>query len=462
MTAAPAVRRVLIVDDEPASRELLEIILSEEGFETDAVSGGAEALLRLEAGQYDVVLSDLQMPGMDGIALTQQIRTRHPDLEVLILTAFGSQERAHEVGRLQADYLRKPFDKADLLHRIGRMVDKTRMARELRELRDALRSRRASSVILGESRPIRAILEQVEMTARTDYPVLITGESGTGKELVARAIHEAGHRARGPFVAVNCGAIPPSLFESELFGHVRGAFTGAVASRAGLFEEASGGTIFLDEIGEIGQDLQVKLLRVLQNSEVKRIGDTRTVRVDVRPTCATNRDLGAMVAEGTFRQDLFYRINVIPIRLPSLRERREDIPLLARHFLQIANAGLSRPALGFSPAALEKLAAHSWPGNVRELENKVKQAALMADGREVRPDDVLLDGVGTVGAASSGGVDASLPFEECRDRFEREYLVQVLTRHGGSVTKAAETMQMHRNSLYHLLHRHGLDPAEYR
>jgi two-component system response regulator HydG len=461
MTPPAAPGRVLVVDDEPASRELLEIILRDEGLEADTVPGGAQALSKLEAAQYDVVASDLQMPGMDGIALTQAIRERHPDLEVLILTAFGSQESAHEVGRLQADYLRKPFDKADFLHRIARLVEKTRMARELRELRETLRTRRASSAILGDSRAIRAVLEPIAATARTDYPVLITGESGTGKELVARAIHEASHRARGPFVAVNCGAIPVTLFESEFFGHVRGAFTGAVTSRAGLFEEADGGTIFLDEIGEIGQDLQVKLLRVLQSSEVKRVGDTRTTRVDVRPICATNRDLGAMVGEGAFRQDLFYRINVIPMRLPPLRERRDDVPLLARHFLQLANAGLSTPSPGFSAAALEKLAAHSWPGNVRELENKVKQAALMANGREVRPDDVLLDSMGSRGGPAAW-MDPTRPYEECRDRFEREYLVQALSLNSGSVTRTADAMQMHRNSLYHLLRKHDLDPADYR
>jgi DNA-binding NtrC family response regulator len=461
MTVEPASRRVLIVDDEPASRELIDIILTEDGYSTEAVSGGADALVRLDAGAYDVVVSDLQMPGMDGLALTQRIREKHPDVEVLILTAFGSQERAHEAGRLQADYLRKPFDKSDLLHRVARMVEKTRMARELRELREALRSRRASDGILGDSRSVRAILDQVTVTARTDYPVVITGESGTGKDLVAQAIHQASARASGPFVAVNCGAVPSTLFESELFGHVRGAFTGAVASRAGLFEEASGGTLFLDEIGEIPAELQVKLLRALQTSEVKRVGDTKTVKVDVRLVCATNRDLTAMVADGSFRQDLFYRVSVIGIRLPPLRERRDDIAILARHFLTRANAGLRNAAPGFAPAALEKLAAHSWPGNVRELENRIKQAALLADGAEVGPQHVLIDAAPLLGAQGHG-LDLTLPYEEARERFERAYLVESLRRSRGAVTKAADAMRMHRNSLYHLLKKHEIDPGDYR
>jgi DNA-binding NtrC family response regulator len=452
---------VLIVDDEPASRELLEIILSDAGYDTEAVASGEKALASLAGRSFELVVSDLQMPGLDGLELTQEIRKRHPDVEVLILTAFGSQERAHEAGKLQAEYLRKPFDKADLLHRVARMAEKGRMARELHELRETLRAREARSAILGESKAVRAVLDQVAATARTDYPVVVSGESGTGKELVAQAIHAASHRAPGPFVPVNCGAIPPTLFESELFGHVRGAFTGAVSNRAGLFEEADGGTLFLDEVGEIGPELQVKLLRVLQSSEVKRVGATRSTRVDVRLVCATNRDLAAMVAEGGFRQDLFYRIHVIPIHLPPLRERREDIPLLARHFLTRANAGLRRPAPGFTPAALEKLSAQRWPGNVRELENRVKQAAMLADGHEIGPEHVVLDDV----RASEGGrlaVDASVPYEEARDAFERQYLVQALRLHQGAVTRAAEAMGVHRNSIYHLLRKHGLDPADFR
>jgi two-component system response regulator HydG len=453
-------RRILIVDDEPASRELVDIILGEEGYETVAVADAATALQRLEAQSFDVVVSDLQMPGMDGLALTQEIKRRHPEVEVLILTAFGSQERAHEAGRLQADYLRKPFDRTDLLHRVARLDEKSRLAREVRELKEALRGRQAASTIIGDSRAIRAVLEQIAATARTDYPVVILGESGTGKELVAQAIHQASHRSRGPFVAVNCGAIPPTLFESEIFGHVRGAFTGAVAMRAGVFEQASGGSLFLDEIGETALEQQVKLLRVLQTSEVKRVGDTRTIQVDVRPIFATNRDLLQMVQEGTFRQDLYYRINVIPIRLPALRERRDDIPTLAAHLLTRANASLARPAPGFTPAALERLAGYSWPGNVRELENKVKQAALLADGREIRPDDIILE-AGPASPASSL-VDLALPYEDARERFERAYLVECLKRHKGQITKAAEAMRMHRNSLYHLLKKHDLDPSDYR
>ena len=452
---------ILVVDDEPSSRELLQIILDEDGYETEVVGGGAQALERLALRRFDVVVTDLQMPGMDGLELTQHVRDRFPLTEVLILTAFGSQERAHEAGRLQADYLRKPFDKADLLHRIARMVEKARMAWELDELRRTLKGQQAAKTVLGDSKAIRAVLDKVAATARTDYPVVITGESGTGKELIAHAIHHASNRASGPFVPVNCGAIPETLFESELFGHVKGAFTGAVSARAGLFEEAHGGTIFLDEIGELSIESQVKLLRALQSSEIKRVGSSRTITIDARVICATNRDLAAMVEEGTFRQDLYYRLQVIPIHLPSLRERREDIPMLARHFLTHANAELDRPAPGFSKDALEALQAHSWPGNVRELENKVRQAAMAAAGREITAADIP-GGAAPGHAASGGGVDIDLSLDEARDAFERDYLVACLERHHGAVTKVADAMGVHRNSIYHLLKKHGIDPAAYR
>jgi DNA-binding NtrC family response regulator len=461
MTFDAATRCVLIVDDEPASRELLEIILADAGYETESVSGGNAALARLGARSFDVVVSDLQMPGMDGIALTQEIRSRAPDTEVLILTAFGSQERAHEVGKLQADYLRKPFDKADLLHRLARMVDKARMVRELRDLRERLRARQASGTILGDSKAMRALLDQVAVCAKTDYPVVIAGESGTGKELVAHAIHAASHRSAGPFVPVNCGAIPPTLLETELFGHVKGAFTGAVANVAGVFEQASGGTLFLDEVGELPVESQVKLLRVLQSAEVKRVGGTKTIPVDVRLVCATNRDLAQMVEEGSFRQDLFYRIHVIPLHLPPLRQRREDIPVLARHFLALANASLDAPASGFLPEALEKLTNHWWPGNVRELENKIKLAAMLARGREVRPEDIFVD-VSPPAGATATAVDTAVTYEQARDRFEHDFLVSALKAHRGAVTKAAEAMGVHRNSIYHLLKKHGIEPSDFR
>jgi DNA-binding NtrC family response regulator len=440
---------ILVVDDEPSSRELLEIILEEAGHQTETCSGGREALEWLAHHRFDLVVSDLQMPGMDGLELTQAIRERHPLVEVLILTAFGSQERAHA------------FDTADLIHRIARLVEKSRMAFELDELRRTLKGQRARQAILGESKAIRAVLDKVPATARTDYPVVITGESGTGKELVAHAVHQASHRASGPFVPVNCGAIPDTLFESELFGHVKGAYTGAIANRAGLFEEADGGTLFLDEIGELSIESQVKLLRALQSSEIKRVGSSRTIRVDARIICATNRDLAAMVDRGEFRQDLYYRLHVIPIHLPPLRERSEDVPLLARRFLGHANAELDRPCPGFTAGALAKLRAHAWPGNVRELENKVRQAAMAAAGREITEADIPVD-AGPTGRGMAAGIDTELTLDAARDRFERDYLVACLERHAGAVTKVAEAMGLHRNSVYHLMRKHGLDAAAYR
>ncbi len=452
---------ILVVDDEPSSRELLDIILNEDGYQTETVSGGRDALERLAARRFDIVVTDLQMPGMDGLELTQQIRERHPLCEVLILTAFGSQERAHEAGRLQADYLRKPFDKVDLLHRIARMVEKARMAWELDDLRRTIKGHEAKKTILGDSQAIRAVLDKVAATARTDYPVVISGESGTGKELVAHAIHQASGRASGAFVPVNCGAIPDALFESELFGHVKGAFTGAVSARAGLFEEAHGGTLFLDEIGELPIEAQVKLLRALQSSEIKRVGSSRTVKVDARILCATNRDLAAMVEEGSFRQDLFYRLQVIPIHVPPLRDRTDDIPLLARRFLTQANAELDLPCPGFTKAALDRLVAHPWPGNVRELENKVRQAAMAAAGSEISADDVPV-GAAPVAPGGMAEIETDLTLEVARDRFERDYLIRCLERCRGAITKVADALDVHRNSIYHLLKKHGIDPARYR
>ncbi|MEM7245265.1 MAG: sigma-54 dependent transcriptional regulator [Acidobacteriota bacterium] len=467
-SSSPSPGQVLVVDDEPSSRELLDIILNEEGFTVESASSGPEALQILANGTHDLVVSDLQMPGMDGLELTQQIRERHPDTEVLILTAFGSQERAHEAGKLQADYLRKPFDKTDLLHRIARLVEKSRMATELAELRDALKGKRATQAILAESRPMRAVLDQVQAIARSNYPVLVTGESGTGKELVAQSVHDASSRASGPFVPVNCGAIPETLFETELFGHVKGAFTGADAPRAGLFEEADGGTIFLDEVGEISLEGQVKLLRVLQSSEIKRVGSSQTQQVDLRVVCATNRDLADMVEQGTFRQDLYYRLNVLPLHLPPLRERPEDVALLARHFLAQANEELEQPSAGFTPEALEKLSSHRWPGNVRELENKVRQAAMLAGGAHIGADHVVFVGSPVAGASVGGGgerssaADPSLTYEEARERFERDYLLACLRQHSGQVTRAAEAMGIHRNSVYHMLRKHEIDPSSFR
>jgi len=378
-----------------------------------------------------------------------------PGVPVLILTAFSSIESAVEQMRHGAyDYLRKPFEPADLVFRVQKAVEKFRLETELRALRETIARKEGSPEIVGSSTAVRRLLSQIEMVAPTDVPVLIQGESGTGKELAARAIHNRSRRASLRFVAFNCGAIPDTLFEDELFGHVRGAFTGAVAERKGLFEEAEGGTLFLDEVGDLTAPTQVKLLRAIQEGEIRRIGDSRPRKVDVRLLCATHRDLADLVARGNFREDLFYRISVFPLAVPPLRERKEDIVLLADRFLRRSATELAKPLTGFTRQAMDRLIAYAWPGNVRELENKIRQAAVLAREGEIGPESLLLD------PRAFAPDDASL--HQARNRFERDYLVRLLTRNRGNVSSAAREAGKHRAEFYELMKKHEMRPEDYR
>jgi two-component system response regulator GlrR len=446
---------VLVVDDEDSSRRLVKAILEGAGYSVTTCSEGEDALTTAETRSFAVIISDLNMPGMGGDELVRQLALRVPGVPVIILTAFGSIESAVDLMRHGAyDYLRKPFQPEDLIFRVEKAIEKYKLETELQSLRETLARKEGGSDIAGASPGIRQVLSQIEMVASTDYPVLIQGESGTGKELVARAIHSRSGRARKRFVIVNCGAIPETLFETELFGHVRGAFTGAVGERRGLFEEADGGTLFLDEIGDMTQPPQVKLLRAIQEGEVRRLGDNRSTKVDVRLICATHRDLKDMVSRGTFREDLFYRISVFPVRIPPLRDRKEDIVLLADRFLARAAAETGKPLTGFTKTAIDRLLAYPWPGNVRELENKVRQAAILARQGDIGPELLPLD------QGSFASDDAS--FREAKGKFERDYVIRLLRKNRGNVAAAAREAGKYRAEFYDLMKKHEISPEDYR
>ena len=444
--------RILVVDDEQSMREFLTIALGRMGHEVMAVDSGEAALQEMEKEIFEVVLTDIRMPeGMSGIDLLRRVKEIAPAAQVLLMTAYASVESAVEAVQLGAvDYVMKPFKIDQIKMRIDRALEQRRILSENRYLRQAIKEHAGTSGILGESAGITEVREMITKVAPSASTVLITGESGTGKELVARAIHEASPRAERPFVSINCGALPEGLLESELFGHIRGSFTGAVRDKEGLFQVADGGTLFLDEIGETSPAIQVKLLRTLQEMEIVPVGGTRPVKVDVRLLAATNASLEERVAAGTFREDLYYRLNVIPIHIPPLRERMEDIPILAGLFLE-RYAG---PGGTFSPDAMARLGAHSWPGNVRELENAVERAVIMGEDGPIRPE-ALPEGVGRppsqpLGALPEAGVPPTL------ETIERAYILYVLDQVAGVKTAAAELLGIDPSTLHRKMDRYGL------
>ncbi len=430
--------RVLVVDNDVEQVDLLCAVLKREGYEVEGVTGGAAALEALAAGPA-VVLTDLRMEGVDGLALLREVHQRAPEARVILMTAFGSLETAIEAIREGAfDYLTKPFKLDEAILAVQRAVEDRAVREENRRLRREVEQRFGWESLLGRSRPMQAALEVLRAAAASDATVLLLGESGTGKELAARALHYAGRRGSGPFVAVNCAAIPETLLEAELFGHEKGAFTGADRRRVGLLEEADGGTLFLDEVGDMPAALQAKVLRAFQDKAVRPVGGREARQLDFRVIAATNADLVARVREGRFREDLYYRLAVIPVRLPSLRERPEDIPLLARHFLARAAAESGKAVTGFDEAATEWLLGYGWPGNVRELENTVTRAVALARGpilglREVRP----LPGVETAIPAARPTLAA----------LQAEYVERILQETGGDRRAAARILGVSLRSL---------------
>jgi two-component system nitrogen regulation response regulator NtrX len=438
------VSRVLVVDDEESIRHSLAGLLSDEGWEVAAAADGEAALaaVREQDGAFDVVLLDIAMPGRDGIAVLEELRSDEPDLPVVMMSGHGTIETAVRSTRLGAfDFIEKPLSAEKLLLTLQHAVDQRRLAAENQRLRaQALRAHE----ILGSSEPILRLKQQIAQAAPTNGWVLITGENGTGKELVARQIHVRSRRAAEPFVEVNCAAIPEELIESELFGHEKGAFTGAIARKLGKFEMAHRGTLFLDEIADMSLKTQAKVLRVLQESKFERVGGNEPVEVDVRVIAATNKDLEKEIAAGTFREDLYYRLAVLPFHVPSLRERREDIAVLARAFVEEFCAEAGTRAKTVTPRALELLRCYPWPGNVRELRNLMERLVLMTPGPRIQPED-LPEGIRVAAPREDGGTGGTL--EEARRAFEREFLVGKLREHGWNVSRTAEAVGLARESL---------------
>ncbi|HKA87649.1 MAG TPA: sigma-54 dependent transcriptional regulator [Haliangiales bacterium] len=454
-------RRILVVDDQPQIPRLVELLLGE-GFLVEAAGSAAQALARLEDTPYDAVVADLAMPEVDGIELIRRARRRDPDTPILVMTGVASVETAVAAMREGAfDYLRKTASAQELRAAVERAVAHGQLQREVRRLRDEVERARGVHEVIGQSAAMRQLLALVERIAPSDAGVLILGESGTGKELLARTIHRLSGRRDAPFVAFDCSALAPSLLESELFGHERGAFTGAARARRGLFREAHAGTLFLDEIGDIASEVQSKLVRVLQEREVKPVGGDAFVKVDVRIIAATNKDLKGLVTRGQFREDLYWRLAVVPLSVPPLRDRREDLPLLCAHILARRRPPQAdgRPfPTRVSPEALARLAAYPWPGNIRELDNVLSRAALLADGDEIGPEDLPL--LGDAESTPAGAVADGRPLKEIVDdavrAVERQAIRDALTKAGGSPTRAAKLLGISRASIYNKLKEHGI------
>jgi DNA-binding NtrC family response regulator len=438
---------VLVVDDEPAIRAELEEALQEAGFETQGAADGAAAIELALRRSFDLCLSDIRMPGIGGLELLKRLAATTPETMVILMTAHGELDSAIEALRLGAvDYLLKPFRHEELIVKARRLAEHRRLVVENRNLR-RISDAQTPRGIVGDSAAMRAVLDMVDRVASLPTHVLVTGESGTGKDLIARAIHERGSRAKSPFVPINCAAIPEPLLESELFGHVKGAFTGAVDNKEGLLKTAGDGTIFLDELGDMPLALQSKLLRAIETREIQPVGSTRRVQVQARVVAATHRDLRALAQAGTFREDLYYRLAVVEIRVPPLRERREDIPLLAAHFAEKYARELGRPVRKIAHDALALLAGHGWPGNVRELSNALERAVIFARRDEITAADLPE----AVRGATPRDPDYPVNLREATAEFERAHILRVIEQCGGNKRKAAKVLGLGVTSLYRKL-----------
>ena len=444
--------RILVVDDEPAQRELVGGFLRKHGFDVVEAGGGSEAVARFKQEAFDLVLTDQRMPDLSGLEVLEAVRSTSPETAVVIMTAYGTIGTAVSAVKAgAADYLTKPLNLDDLLHRVHRVRERQRLVAENRELREALAERHRVEGIIGDSGRMQEVLSLVRRVAPSDATVLIRGESGTGKELIARALHYASPRAAGPLVKVNCAALTESLLEAELFGHEKGAFTGAVASRKGRFELADGGSIFLDEIGDLPPHLQVKLLRVLQEREFERVGSSRPIKVDVRLLAATHRNLEALVREGRFREDLYYRINVVTIVLPPLRERREDLPPLIEHFLRAFAGKNGKTVRGLTREAREALLRYDYPGNIRELENLMERAVVLTRDDVIGVEDLPLTlETPAPGAGEGAGLIAAV------EGLERRMIRDALAKADGTQTRAAELLGISERVLRYKLKKYGL------
>jgi two-component system response regulator PilR (NtrC family) len=455
--------RLLIVDDEQSMREWLTIALSQDGYDVETAASGEDAIKVLERTPVDVALVDLRMAGMDGLATLRAIKRTNESVSVIIMTAYATAETAvHALKEGAYDYLIKPFKVDELRHLCRKSLEERRLRGENVRLRHAVEARYHFGNLIGKSPPMREIFSTIERLGDSKATVLVMGESGTGKELVAKAIHFNSNRKGGPFVTVNCGAIPQELMESELFGHVKGAFTGALSAKQGLFEVADGGTLFLDEVSELPLHLQVKLLRVLEDPEIRPVGGVKPMRVDVRIVAATNRDLAQAMAAGSFRQDLYYRLNVILLHLPPLRERREDLPLLVDHFLRKFAEASARPIKVVSPGMFATLESYPWPGNVRELENVIERAVTLERGPELGPE-ALPESLRNRRAPDVTPIELpaeGLNLDRLIEGLEKDLLTQALRRSNGVQTRAAQLLQTSFRSFRYRLQKYGLDRSE--
>ena len=458
--------RVLVADDKENMLKLFAKILGS-AYDLTTAPDGQRSISLIASQPFDVVVTDIRMPGADGFEVLQATKQHAPFTEVVMMTAYASVQKAVEAIREGAyDYIQKPFEPDDVSLVIARAVERKKLREQASNLQKELQSVFSFDNLLGKSPAMREVYGLIERASELDITVLVTGETGTGKELAARAMHHRSARRERRFVPVNCGALPPELVESELFGHAKGAFTGATAAKNGLFEEAQGGTIFLDEIGDLPLPVQVKLNRALQEREIRRVGENTPIKVDVRVIAATHRDLKAEVQAGRFREDLFYRLNVFPVRLPPLRERKEDIPVLAAHFLNKYAKAHQRQIEKVEPEALRALTGYSWPGNVRELENTVERAIAVSKGSNIGLPDLSAEVRGTQEGPLPADLLVKMPYREAvdlaRDRVSRDYLLALMREFYGNVTRAAERAGMERESLHRLLKRYGVRSDDFK
>ena len=451
-----ATKRILVVDDDTLFRDFLKETLDrKDDYEVDAARDGPQAVQQMEEAEYDLILSDIRMPGMDGLQVLEKATQLHPDARVMMITAHATVANAVEAMRRGAyDYIEKPCTPDEIEVRIQRALENQQLKQENQRLRSELQERYSFGNMVGKSRKMEEVFELIQTVARSRSTVLITGESGTGKELVARAIHYNSPRRNAPFIKLNCAALPQDLIESELFGHEKGAFTGAVKQTKGRFELADGGTLLLDEISEIQPPLQAKLLRVLQEREFERIGSGTSIRVDVRIVATTNRNLQEEIQKGNFREDLFYRLNVIPTRLPSLRERKDDIPNLITHFLSKYNRENEKEISGSTEKALELLMAYDWPGNVRELENYIERAVVICQDLQIAESHLPLDIL--TGESASGRGDNGLQVGQTVREIEKKLILKTLEANDGNRTAAADMLGISSRTLRNKLHEYGL------
>jgi len=458
---------ILIADDEESIRAALSDLLKQNGYDVVAVADGYKAIEKIRNEEWDLALVDLKMPGLDGLAVLREIVKIKPHLMVMIVTGYATIESAVEAMKEGAyDYIVKPFAPDELLIRIEKALEKARLASENVRLREELAEKYEFCKIIGKSKVMQDIFRLIEKVAPTDSTILIRGQSGTGKELIARAIHNNSLRHDRRFIAVDCGALPETLLESELFGHVKGSFTGAIVTKRGLLEVANGGTFFLDEVGDLSMGIQSKLLRVLQEKEFRQVGGIKNIQVDVRLIAATNQDLEKMIREGKFREDLFYRLNIVPIHLPSLKERREDIPLLVHHFLEIYKQKRNKNIKGVSPETLDLFMEYDWPGNVRELENIIERLVIMTDHNVIEAEHVPIHIAGKRVCFNITAPHTNKELKELRkqirtkaiENIEKAFLIEALKRCDWNVSKAARDVGMRRQNFQALMRKHSIKP----